>query len=336
MGPSYHPIQVTTHFKFPDDHGSFAYATERCVGVGECRKEDSGTMCPSYMVTKEDMHSTRGRAHLLFEMLQGDPIKGVWKAEPVREALDLCLACKGCKSECPLNVDMATYKAEFLSHYYEGRLRPRHAYAMGWIYWWARLASWMPGLVNAMVRAPGLGKLLQVMGGISTRRKMPAFATETFKEWWRRRPPRNLGMPPVMLWADTFNNHFHPQTLKAAVEVLEDAGFHVMVPQPSLCCGRPLYDFGMLDTAERLLQRILDTLRPEIEAGIPFVGLEPSCVAVFRDELRGLFPMDEDAGWLRATSSHSPSFWRGRRKATPCRSSAARRWCTGTAITRMS
>jgi Fe-S oxidoreductase len=251
------------------------------------------------MVTKEDMHSTRGRAHLLFEMLQGDPMKGLWKAEPVREALDLCLACKGCKSECPLNVDMATYKAEFLSHYYEGRLRPRHAYAMGWIYWWARLASWMPGLVNALTRAPGLGKLSQWMGGISTHRKMPAFANETFKDWWRRRPPRNLGMPPVMLWADTFNNHFHPQTLKAAVEVIEDAGYRVMVPQPSLCCGRPLYDFGMLDTAERLLQQILDTLRPEIEAGIPFVGLEPSCVAVFRDELRGLFPMEEDAKRLR-------------------------------------
>ena len=190
---------------------------------------------------------------------------------------------------------MATYKAEFLSHYYEGRLRPRHAYAMGWIYWWARIASWMPGVVNALTQAPGLGKLLQVMGGISTHRKMPAFATETFKDWWRRRPPRNVGRAPVMLWADTFNNHFHPQTLKAAVEVLEDAGFQVIVPRPSLCCGRPLYDFGMLDTAKQLLRQILDTLRPEIEAGIPFVGLEPSCVAVFRDELHGLFPMDEDA-----------------------------------------
>ena len=296
MGPSYHPIQVKTHFKFPDDHGSFAYATERCVGVGECRKEESGTMCPSYMVTKEDMHSTRGRTHLLFEMLQGDPMKGLWKAEPVAEALDLCLACKGCKSECPINVDMATYKAEFLSHYYEGRLRPRHAYAMGWIYWWARIASWMPGVVNFMTKAPVVGKLLQVMGGISTRRKMPAFATETFKDWWFRRPPRNVGRAPLMLWADTFNNHFHPQTLKAAVEVLEDAGFHVMVvPRPSLCCGRPLYDFGMLDTAEKLLRQILDTLRPAIEEGIPFVGLEPSCVAVFRDEMRNLFPMDEDA-----------------------------------------
>lgn len=299
MGPSYHPIQVKTRFKFPDDGGSFAYATERCVGVGECRKEESGTMCPSYMVTKEDRYSTRGRAHLLFEMLQGDPMKGVWKAEPVREALDLCLACKGCKTECPLNVDMATYKAEFYSHYYENRLRPPHAYAMGWIYWWARIASWMPGVVNALTRAPGIGKLLQVMGGISTQRKMPAFAPETFKQWWDRRPPRNVGMPPVMLWADTFNNHFHPQTLKAAVEVIEDAGFHVNVPRQSLCCGRPLYDFGMLDTAQSLLRQIMETLRPEIEAGIPFVGLEPSCVAVFRDELHGLFPMDEDAKRLR-------------------------------------
>jgi Fe-S oxidoreductase len=247
------------------------------------------------MVTKEEMHSTRGRTHLLFEMLQGDPMKGEWKAEPVREALDLCLACKACRTECPINVDMATYKAEFLSHYYEGRLRPRHAYAMGWIYWWARIASWMPAIVNAATRAPGIGKLLQVMGGIATRRKMPAFATETFKEWWNRRPPRNVSRAPVMLWADTFNNHFHPQTLKAAVEVLEDAGFRVVVPRPSLCCGRPLYDFGMLDTAEKLLRQVLDALRPEIEAGIPFVGLEPSCVAVFRDEMRNLFPMDEDS-----------------------------------------
>jgi Fe-S oxidoreductase len=153
----------------------------------------------------------------------------------------------------------------------------------------------MPGIVNALVKTPGLGKLVQVIGGISIHRKMPVFATETFKDWWKRQPPRNVGRPPVMLWADTFNNHFHPQTLKAALEVLEDAGFRVMVPRASLCCGRPLYDFGMFDTAERLLRQVLDTLRPEIETGIPFVGLEPSCVAVFRDELRGPFPMDDDA-----------------------------------------
>ena len=295
LGPHYHPPQVETHFRFPDDHGSFAYATERCVGIGKCRKEEAGTMCPSYMVTKEEMHSTRGRAHLLFEMLQGDPMAGGWRSEPVKEALDLCLACKGCRTECPMNVDMATYKAEFLSHYYEGRIRPRHAYAMGLIYWWARLASLAPGVANLIANAPVVGKALQALGGISTRRSMPRFAPETFKAWWARRSPRNLDRPQVLLWPDTFNNHFHPQTAIAAVEVLEDAGFRVVVPAASLCCGRPLYDFGMLSTAERLLRQVLDALRPAIEQGIPMVGLEPSCVAVFRDEMLNLFPMDEDA-----------------------------------------
>ena len=295
LGPAYNPPQVETHFKFPDDHGSFAYAMERCVGVGECRKEENGTMCPSYMVTREEMDSTRGRTHLLFEMLQGDPMKEGWRSDTVREALDLCLACKGCKTECPMNVDMATYKAEFLSHYYEGRLRPRHAYSMGLIYWWARLASIAPGVVNLITHLPVVGKAFQALGGISTRRNMPSFAPETFKAWWKRRAPRNVGKPRVILWPDTFNNHFHPQTPKAAVEVLEAAGFQVVVPTASLCCGRPLYDFGMLDTAKGLLREILDALRPEIEASTPVVGLEPSCVAVFRDELINLFPMDEDA-----------------------------------------
>jgi FAD/FMN-containing dehydrogenase/Fe-S oxidoreductase len=295
LGPAYRTPQVETYFQFPDDQGSFPYATERCVGIGECRKEESGTMCPSYMVTKEEMHSTRGRTHLLFEMFQGDPMKGGWKNDTVREALDLCLACKGCRTECPMNVDMATYKAEFLAHYYRGRLRPRHAYAMGLIYWWARLGSLMPGLVNFVTRLPVVGKALQVLGGISTERKMPVFAPETFRSWWRRRPVRNRGRSRVILWPDTFNNHFHPQTAQAAVEVLEDAGFQVIIPPKPLCCGRPLYDFGMLETARSLLREILDTLRPEIEAGTLVVGLEPSCVAVFRDELMGLFPMDEDA-----------------------------------------
>jgi len=295
LGPHYNPPQVETHFKFPDDGGSFAYATERCVGVGECRKEEHGTMCPSYMVTKEEMHSTRGRTHLLFEMLQGDPMTEGWKSPHAREALDLCLACKGCKSECPMNVDMATYKAEFLSHYYEGRVRPRHAYAMGLIYWWARIASLAPGVVNLVSHAPIIGKVIQALGGISTRRKMPAFAPETFTHWFRRRAPRNVGRPKVILWPDTFNNHFHPQTAKAAVEVLEHAGFQVVIPARSLCCGRPLYDFGMLHTAKAMLREILETLRPELEASTPIVGLEPSCVAVFRDEMMNLFPMDEDA-----------------------------------------
>ncbi|HEX7450472.1 MAG TPA: FAD-binding and (Fe-S)-binding domain-containing protein, partial [Pirellulales bacterium] len=295
VGPQYHPPQVETYFKYPQDHGSFAYATERCVSVGLCRRSDAGTMCPSYMVTKEEMHSTRGRAHLLFEMLQGNPMKKMWKSEPVREALDLCLACKGCKGECPLQVDMATYKAEFLAHYYQGRLRPRHAYAMGWIYWWSRLASLAPPLANFVSQTPGLSMLFKLAGGVSPHRKVPPFADQTFKEWFFERPARNVGAQRMILWADTFNNHLHPEVAKAAVEVIESVGWQVVVPRESLCCGRPLYDYGMLDTAKRLLQQIMNTLRPEIQAGTPIVGLEPSCTAVFRDELMSLFPMDEDA-----------------------------------------
>jgi FAD/FMN-containing dehydrogenase len=194
LGVDYRPPQPPTHFKFPgDDKGSFSRATLRCVGVGECRRESVGTMCPSYRVTREEMHSTRGRARLLFEMLQGDPLKGGWRDEHVKEALDLCLACKGCKGDCPVQVDMAAYKAEFLSHYYAGRLRPRQAYSMGLIYWWARLASLMPGIVNAVTQAPLLGDVVKVLGGVAPERRMPVFARQTFQQWFRRRGPRNQG-----------------------------------------------------------------------------------------------------------------------------------------------
>jgi Fe-S oxidoreductase len=300
LGTDYHPPDVQTHFHFPADRDNFGRVTLRCVGVGECRRAEGGTMCPSYRVTHEEMHSTRGRAHLLFEMLQGNPVSEGWKSEPVRQALDLCLACKGCKSDCPVNVDMATYKAEFLSHYYEGRLRPRHAYSMGLIYWWSRLASWAPRLVNFFSESPGLRDVVKWLGGIAPQRRIPAFAPQTLKDWYRRREVWNEGKPPVILWPDTFNNHFHPEVGKATVEVLEDAGFQVWMPAASLCCGRPLYDFGMLDTAKKLLRQVLDTLRPQIRAGVPVVGMEPSCVAVFRDELANLFPHDEDARRLSA------------------------------------
>jgi FAD/FMN-containing dehydrogenase/Fe-S oxidoreductase len=295
LGTQYNPPQLATHFKFPGDNGSFATATLRCVGVGKCRRTDSGTMCPSYMVTLEEKHTTRGRTHTLFEMLQGQVLTEGWRDEKVKEALDLCLACKGCKGECPVNVDMATYKAEFLSHYYQGRLRPASSYAMGLIYWWARLASRMPAVANFFMEAPGLGDLAKLVLNVAPQRKLPVFASETFKEWFRQRGPRNQDQPRVILWPDTFNNYFHPETARAAVEVLEAAGYQVEVPEQSLCCGRPLYDHGMLTTAERLLRQILDSLDPQIRAGIPIVGLEPSCIAVFRDELTNLFPNDENA-----------------------------------------
>jgi FAD/FMN-containing dehydrogenase/Fe-S oxidoreductase len=295
LGANYRPPALRTHFAYAGDQFSFAKASTRCVGIGECRKQENGTMCPSYMVTLEETHSTRGRAHLLFEMLQGDPLRGGWRSEPVREALDLCLACKGCKSECPVNVDMATYKAEFLSHYYAGRLRPRQAYAMGLIHWWARIASRVPRLANFLSHGPGLSRALKRLGGIAPERNVPELALRTFRSWFRRHAPRNPAGPRVLLWADTFNNFFHPEVAQAAVEVLEDAGYHVLIQPERLCCGRPLYDYGMLDLAKQKLRQILRDLRQEISLGTPIVGLEPSCVATFRDELTGLFPNDEDA-----------------------------------------
>ena len=295
QGTNYNPLPVKTHFQFPDDEGSFASATLRCVGVGKCRRTEGGTMCPSFMVTREEKDTTRGRAHMLFEMLQGDPVTKKWQSEQVKESLDLCLACKGCKGDCPVNVDMATYKAEFLSHYYEGKLRPTTGYAMGLIYLWARLASRMPGVVNFFTHTPPFSNVFKLAGGFAPERQIPTFATQTFKQWFQQRGTKNEGMPQVMLWPDTFNNYLKPETAIAATEVLEAAGYQVLVPQQSLCCGRPLYDYGFLDQAEHLLQQVLDTLAPEIEAGIPIVGLEPSCAAVFRDELKSLFPHNENA-----------------------------------------
>ena len=343
LGADYAPWEPKTHFQFPLDHGSLSHAALRCVGVGKCRREEGGVMCPSWRATHEEEHSTRGRAHLLWEMTQSLDrndvvIRDGWRSEEVKHSLDLCLACKGCKSDCPVSVDVATYKAEFLSHYYEGRTRPLNAYAFGNIDLWASLASNAPGLVNLTTQLPFISDIIKLVGHIPPQRRIPPLAPRTFKDWFYRtcrdgriRPSRerqrawhdsgvpqslaepwNSGpsgprqgerdegalAPAVLLWADTFNNYFLPQTARAAVEVLETAGFRVLVPRANLCCGRPLYDFGMLDRAERLLLEILDQLEPEIEAGIPVIGLEPSCIAVFRDELVNLFPHDQRAQTL--------------------------------------
>ncbi|HVW96164.1 MAG TPA: FAD-binding and (Fe-S)-binding domain-containing protein [Mucilaginibacter sp.] len=299
LGTDYNPPALKTHFHFPEDNGSFAHATMRCVGVGKCRRHEGGTMCPSYMVTREEEHATRGRARMLFEMLQGEEIKNGWKSHEVKNALDLCLACKGCKGDCPVNVDMATYKSEFLSHYYEGRLRPRTAYAFGLIYWWSRVASKMPGLVNFLTQNPFTGAIAKKLAGVAQQRRIPQFAGQTFREWFVNNQAPYQARPKVILWADTFNNFFKPETLVAGKEVLEAAGFEVTIPKKILCCGRPLYDFGMLNKAKALLREIMFSLKEEIKNEMPIVGLEPSCVAVFRDELVNLFPDNEDAKRLQ-------------------------------------
>jgi FAD/FMN-containing dehydrogenase/Fe-S oxidoreductase len=296
FGTSYNPIEPDdVRFAYPEDNGSFAHATMRCVGAGKCRDIESGTMCPSYMVTLEEEHNTRGRARILHEMLRGDVIEDGFKSREVYDALDLCLSCKGCKGECPVNVDMATYKAEFLSRFFKGRLRPPEAYSMGLIMIHARLAQFAPWLANLVTHAPVLKDVVKRLGGLTTEREMPPFATQTFKAWFRDRAPRNVGAPPVVLFPDTFNNFLHPEPMKATVEVLEDAGYRVIVPQESLCCGRPVYDYGMLDTAEAFLKRLVKTLAPYVREGTKVVGVEPSCVAAFRDELPNLLPHDEDA-----------------------------------------
>jgi Fe-S oxidoreductase len=302
-GSDYSPIHVHTHFRFPEERGNFAKAPMRCVGVGECRRTDRGTMCPSFQVTREEMHSTRGRAHLLWEMLEGSPVGEVWQNEQVKEALDLCLACKGCKGDCPVHVDMATYKAEFLSHYFEKHWRPRTAWSFGLIHWWARVASIAPALVNSLTSAPGLSRIARWITGMPQARRTPAFAHETFQHWVRSRATSEGGLlstDRVILWPDTFNNHFHPETAIAAHALLRDARFDVIVPQQSVCCGRPLYDYGLLDLAQRALLDLIDTLRGDIRAGTPVIVLEPSCAAVFRDELPNMLPDDEDAKRLAA------------------------------------
>ncbi|MGD9734610.1 MAG: FAD-binding and (Fe-S)-binding domain-containing protein [Solirubrobacterales bacterium] len=316
LGTGYSPPEVKTHFAYSEDGGSFAHAALRCVGAGKCRDASKGTMCPSFMVTKDEEHTTRGRARILYEMLEGDTVSEGWRSGEVKEALDLCLSCKGCKGDCPVSVDMATYKAEFLSHHYKRRPRELPAYSMGLIMFHARLASLAPRLANALTHAPGLSRLIKRAGGLSPGRELPPFAHQTFKQWFAARGAVNPQGDPMVLFPDTFNNFLHPETMKAATEVLEAAGFRVIVPEPALCCGRPLYDYGMLDTAKIFWRRMLDVLAPQIREGIPLVGVEPSCVAAFRDELPGLMPYDEDAKRLslqaltlaEALQQHAPDW----------------------------
>jgi FAD/FMN-containing dehydrogenase/Fe-S oxidoreductase len=303
LGPAYRPAQPPTEFAYRRD-GGFPHATTRCVGVGKCRRDGDGVMCPSWQATHDERHSTRGRARLLYEMLEGSVIRDGWRSAEVAEALDLCLACKGCKSDCPAGVDMATYKAEFFAHHYRGRLRPRSAYALGLVPYWLRLGSRVPALANRLLGGPVSGRLAKRAAGVAASRRPPELAAETFRAWWSRRgSPSGAGAggaasQPVLLWPDTFTDTLQPDAGKAAVRVLEAAGFAVEVPGEWLCCGRPLHDPGFLGRARRLLASVLEALGPRIDAGVPLVGLEPSCVSVFRDELRDLFPDDPRAGRL--------------------------------------
>src|SRR5580658_3583480 len=294
MGANYRPREIATNFNF-NAEGGLAGAALKCVGIGKCRKTEAGTMCPSYMATREEIHSTRGRARILFEALTTDLLPGGFADPAVKDALDLCLSCKGCKSECPSSVDMAAYRAEFFSNYYRLHRRPLSSAFFGRLNEVARLASYAPSLANALAHAPIFEDLAKKALAIHPERELPRFARRTFRSWFERRTAPRASMREVVLFPDTFNNFFEPQVAIAAVEVLECAGFRVIVPRSRLCCGRPLYDQGMLERAALRLSEVQDALDPFVAVGIPIVGLEPSCILTFRDELPSLFPEDPRA-----------------------------------------
>ncbi|HET6793930.1 MAG TPA: FAD-binding and (Fe-S)-binding domain-containing protein, partial [Acidimicrobiales bacterium] len=289
IGPGRRAADPPIQFGLPDDNGSLERAVNRCIGVGRCRVGGGQAMCPSFQVTGDERHSTRGRARILFEMLQGEVITDGWRSPEVAEALDLCLSCKACRSDCPVGVDMATYKAEFMSHHYRGRIRPLHAYATGLVMFAARAGAAAPGVANRLLASPP-GALLKRIAGVHPDRRVPPLAPETFRHWFADRPVVNPDGRPVLLFADTFSNHFHPEVARDACRVLEAAGLRVSVPTQQLCCGRPLFDHGMLGLARRLFRRTLGALAGAISAGTPVVVLEPSCCASFRHELGQMLP----------------------------------------------
>jgi FAD/FMN-containing dehydrogenase/Fe-S oxidoreductase len=311
LGADYDPWRPKVKFAYEKDKGDFAHTTVRCVGVGKCRTPGGAdVMCPSFMATKEEMHSTRGRTRLLFEMLEGDVITDGWQSDEVMEALDLCLSCKGCTHDCPVNVDMPTYKSEFLYHRWKHRLRPRHAYAFGLIDQVSRFAARAPGLVNFLSQTPPFAQGFKLAAGMTQKRAVPEFAPMTLQQWFARRGgTTNPHGRKVVLYPDTFNNHMHTDVGVAAVEAIEAAGWQVVMPEGHVCCGRPLYDYGFLDLAERYLRRNLDQLREWYREGVPIVGMEPSCVAVFKDELGKLIPNNDDATRLETCFFHFAEFF---------------------------
>ncbi len=308
LGGDWSPQQEgRLHFAYPADDGSFTGAANRCVGVGRCRQdshEGGEVMCPSYQVTRQEEHSTRGRARLLFEMLDGhgdESLSGGWRSTEVRDALDLCLACKGCKKDCPVSVDMATYKAEFLAQHYRGRLRPRADYALGWLPLIAQVVDrfGLARTVNALARIDTLRRVGTALAGVENRR-VPEFAPLSLQDWWKARQPRpGPSRGEIVLWPDTFTNRFDPGIGKAAVMLLEDAGWRVDIPTAPLCCGLTWISTGQLGQAKGQLRRTARALHDHLVGGGLVIGLEPSCTAVFRSDAAELLPEDRDIARLQ-------------------------------------
>ena len=287
-------------FAYSHDEGDLTRAVHRCVGVGKCRADSGGVMCPSYLATGDEKDSTRGRARLLQEMANGELVTDGWRSQEVREVLDLCLSCKGCTVDCPAGVDMPTYKAEFFDKFYKGRLRPMNHYLLGWLPRWSRLASLAPKVVNALTGIAPLATAMRAVGGIDQHRPLPRFADRTFRQWFTRRPARTGGQP-VVLWVDSFTDHFSPEVGRAAVKLLEHLGFDVTITREKVCCGLTWVSTGQLDGAKRQLRASLDALDlPGVGADVPVVGLEPSCTALLREDAAELLPADPRAKALRS------------------------------------
>ncbi|MFC4886903.1 FAD-binding and (Fe-S)-binding domain-containing protein [Streptomyces beijiangensis] len=292
------PVPVA--FGYPQDGGDFSAAVRRCVGVAKCRSTEvgSGVMCPSFRATGDEQHSTRGRARLLHEMLAGEVVKDGWQSEEVRDALDLCLSCKGCRSDCPVGVDMATYKAEFLHHHYEGRRRPASHYAMGRLPEWLRLAAPFAGAVNAAAKFPPLAALAKRTAGVAPERTLPVLARRTFRQWAAahlKGTRAATGPQAVVLWPDTFTDHLSPQVGQAAVRVMEAAGLGIALPEGKVCCGLTYVSTGQLDRARAVMRRTLDVMAPVLAGDLPVVVLEPSCAAALTTDLPELLADDPRA-----------------------------------------
>jgi FAD/FMN-containing dehydrogenase/Fe-S oxidoreductase len=301
------PLRRNLGFAYASDGGDFSSAVHRCTGVGKCRADNTasgGVMCPSYLATRDEKDSTRGRARVLQELANGSLVSSGWQSPEVAEALDLCLSCKGCSTDCPAGVDMATYKAEALYQRYRGKLRPASHYTLGWLPRWAALTArkpWTARLANAALRFGPAAAAAKRFGGIDERRDLPVFATQSFRRWFAERRPerrperREPTRAPVLLWVDTFTNAFAPQVGQAAVAVLEAAGYEVRITEGNVCCGLTWISTGQLDGARRQLTRTLGELGPALAAGIPVVGLEPSCTAALRSDAAELLPDDPRA-----------------------------------------
>jgi FAD/FMN-containing dehydrogenase/Fe-S oxidoreductase len=285
--PAAPPTRRNLALAYRHDGGDFTQAVHRCTGVGKCRADNTdtgGVMCPSYQATREEKDSTRGRARVLQEMINGTDVRGGWRSPEVHEALDLCLSCKGCASDCPTGVDMAAYKSEVLHQSYRRRLRPASHYSLGWLPRWAMLASVAPRVVNATTRLPLVGPVGLAAAGVDRRRHIPTFARRTFRSWFAQNVPANAPGDEVVLFVDTFTNYFSPEVGVAAVRVLQDAGYHPRLTARQQCCGLTWISTGQLDAARRILGRTVGALTPFADAGTPIVGLEPSCTAVLRSD----------------------------------------------------